>query len=66
MNTDAIFERLNRTVANPPWINFYKDARVENLPLVGSDHGPILLSMSKSLESNRFPPFRFEVKLVVK
>lgn len=42
---DAVFERLDIVVANPHWLILYKDARVGNLSIVGSDHGLILLTM---------------------
>lgn len=28
---DVAFERLDRVVVNPQWLNIYKDARVKNL-----------------------------------
>lgn len=42
----AVFKRLDRVVANPQWINIYRDSYVENLPIFGFDHGPILLSIN--------------------
>lgn len=57
---NAIYERPDRVVANPTWINIYKEVYVENLPIVGSDHGPILLSMTNQFLAKRYPPFRFD------
>lgn len=53
-----MFERLDRTVANPQWLN----ARVENLPITGSDYGSILLSMDCWNQKGKYLPFRFEAK----
>ncbi|XP_062021440.1 uncharacterized protein LOC133738015 [Rosa rugosa] len=39
-----IFERLDRVVANPHWLNLFPFATLENLPISGSDHGPIVLT----------------------
>lgn len=40
---DVVFKRLDGAAGNQQWINPYKEARVKNLPLVHSDHGPVLL-----------------------
>lgn len=58
----AIFEILDRVVANLELLNSFNDAYVENLPIIGSDHGPSLLVTDGSIKSKRFPPFRFEAK----
>lgn len=58
----TIFERLDRVVANPAWLNSFTDAYVEDLPIIGSDHGPILLSIAGSMRSLRFFLFKFEAK----
>lgn len=44
-NGDVIFERLERVVVDPQWINLFRDAQIQNWPNVGFDHGPILLLM---------------------
>lgn len=38
----------------------YKDACDENLPIIGSDHGPILISMDRWNPKGKYPPFRSE------
>lgn len=59
---DAILEILDRVIAIQHWLNFCKDARVENLPILASDHSPILLAIdSWNLAGNR-SPFKFEAK----
>lgn len=54
-NVDAVFARLDRIIANPPWINLYGEAQVENLLIVGSDHGPTLLSLDHKHRTGKFP-----------
>lgn len=41
-----IYERLDRVVANPHWFNTFPNAYQENLSIVGSDHGPIRISIT--------------------
>lgn len=36
----VIYERLDMVVANPQWFNIFPSASLENLPIVGTDHGP--------------------------
>lgn len=38
-----VWERLDRALANAAWISLYENYRVQHLPMVGSDHRPILL-----------------------
>lgn len=49
-------------VANPAWINNFREAYVENLPTLGSNHGLILLSMESQFKLKRGPPFNFDAK----
>ena len=39
--SSSIFEKIDRVLINDQWILHFRDARVENLPIIGSDHGPI-------------------------
>lgn len=59
---EAVFERLDNAVANPQWLNVYRDARVENLSFIGFDHGPIILSLDHWNKTSKYPPLRFEAK----
>lgn len=43
-------------VANPARINNFREAYLENLPILGSDHGLILLSMESQFKLKRDPP----------
>lgn len=54
-----LFERLDRAVANPNWYTAFPNASLENLPIVGSDHGPICLSLRNKPSFSSFG-FKFE------
>ncbi|XP_062026488.1 uncharacterized protein LOC133742823 [Rosa rugosa] len=55
----VIYERLDRVTANPNWFQLFPDCTLQNLPIVGSDHGPILLTtLSRRKPSRR--PFKLE------
>lgn len=60
--SDAVFERLDRVVAKAQWLNIYGDASLETFPIIGSDHGPILLSLDHWNKTGKYRPFRFEMK----
>ena len=42
-----MFEKLDRVLINDQWILDFRDARVENLFIIGSNHGPIGLHLDK-------------------
>ena len=44
---NAIFERLDRALSNTALLNDYPDLKLENFPIVGSDHGPICLTLKQ-------------------
>ena len=56
----SIFEKLDRVFTNDQWILHFRDARVENLPIIGSDHGPIVLHLDKKIVDLKAKPFRCE------
>lgn len=58
-NNSILFERLDRVVANPKWFTAFPNASLENLPIVGSDHGPICLSLHNKPSFSSFG-FKFE------
>ena len=39
---------------------YFKDARVENLPIIGSDHGPVVLHLDRRNIDVKSKPFRCE------
>ena len=55
-----IFEKLDRVLINDQWIYSFRDARVENLLIIGSDHGPIVLHLDKRDIEIKVKPFRCE------
>jgi endonuclease/exonuclease/phosphatase family metal-dependent hydrolase len=48
--TENTLERLDRAVANPGWCNLYDVVDVLVLPRYSSDHSPLLVSFSNSVE----------------
>lgn len=52
--------KVDRATANPQWLNLYKDARLENLPIAGSDYGHFLLFTDSWSRSGKYPLFKFE------
>ena len=46
-SSSSIFKKLDRVLINDQWIYSFRDARVENLPIIGPDHGPIVLHLDK-------------------
>ena len=59
-NSSSIFEKLDRVLINDQWLLVFRDARVENLPIIGSDHGTIVLYLNKRNISFKAKPFRCE------
>ena len=55
-----VMERLDRAFATVDWVNSYPHYSLHNLPIVDSDHGPILLNFEQLLPF-RYRPFRFEL-----
>ena len=43
-SSNPVFERLDRCLANAEWCDFFPNTNVFNLPIILSDHGPILVS----------------------
>lgn len=42
-DNDCIYERLDRGYAREGWYNLYPEANILNLPILVSDHSPIIL-----------------------
>lgn len=53
-----VWERLDRALANAAWISLHENYRVQHLPMVGSDHRPILLDTVPTTRVRR--NFHFE------
>ena len=51
----SIFEKLDWFLINEQWGSSIKDSRVKNPPIIGPDHGPIVLHLEKRIwESEEF------------
>ena len=59
-DSSSIFEKLNRVLINDQWFYSFKNARVENPPIIGSNHGPIVLHLDKRDIEIKAKPFRCE------
>lgn len=53
---------MDRTLVNPMWFNIYPDANLMHLPIIDSDHAPILLNTYLSLGNCNQKSFKFEAK----
>ena len=56
---EFVMERLDRAYASVDWVNAYPNYSLRNLPIVRSDHGPIILDFDLKQSFGR-RPFRFE------
>lgn len=52
---DLIQERLDRALANSPWMDNFPHTKVHHLPRIHSDHSPILISLHNSFTTGSFP-----------
>ena len=59
-NPSSIFEKLIRFLINDHWLLEFRDERVENVPIIGSYHGPIVLHLDKRNISFKAKIFRCE------
>uniref|UniRef100_A0A803L9V7 Uncharacterized protein n=1 Tax=Chenopodium quinoa TaxID=63459 RepID=A0A803L9V7_CHEQI len=58
-NRDPIYEQLDRAYANDEWRFSFPDAFLWNLPLMFSDHGPIILQL-KRRRDKKCTPYKME------
>ena len=56
---DLVMERLDRAFATFEWVNMYPLCSLRNMPILHSDHGPIVLDLDVQ-GPFRKRPFRFE------
>uniref|UniRef100_A0A2N9H6E1 CCHC-type domain-containing protein n=1 Tax=Fagus sylvatica TaxID=28930 RepID=A0A2N9H6E1_FAGSY len=56
---DFVMEKLDRAFANTEWMEHFPHTVVRNLPIIRSDHGPIILDTDLP-QQFRHRPFRFE------
>ncbi|KAK4605752.1 hypothetical protein RGQ29_000158 [Quercus rubra] len=57
---DFVMERLDRAFGSVEWVNKYPLYSLKNLPIVKSDHGPIIVDL-EFLTPFRKRPFQFEL-----
>lgn len=58
-SSNPIYERLDRGLVNPEWCVIYPNTNVYNLPIIMSDHAPILISTDGTYKQPR-KNFKFE------
>lgn len=56
---DFVMEKLERAFASVYWVDTYSNYALKNLPIIHSDHGPIILDFELHRPFRR-RPFRFE------
>ena len=56
---EFVMEKLDRAFANTEWLDHFPHSVVRNLPIIRSDHGPIILDTDYP-QQFRHRPFRFE------
>lgn len=52
---ELIQERLDRALANSPWMDNFPHTKVHHLPRTYSDHSPLLIALSNSFANGPFP-----------
>ncbi|XP_056698546.1 uncharacterized protein [Spinacia oleracea] len=52
---ELIQERLDRALANSPWLDNFPHTKVHHLPRIHSDHSPILVSLDNCAVNGPFP-----------
>ena len=58
-SSTPIFERLDRCLANAEWCTLFPNTNVFNLPIILSDHAPILISTGSTFRRPKLQ-FKFE------
>ncbi|XP_057250113.1 uncharacterized protein LOC130591192 [Beta vulgaris subsp. vulgaris] len=56
---ERVYERLDRAYATEDWLHRYSEARILNMPILISDHSPILL-ISSPVYSKKKSPIKME------
>ncbi|KAK4710478.1 hypothetical protein R3W88_004991 [Solanum pinnatisectum] len=57
---DLIMERLDRCLANDPWVVHYPDSTVTHLPRTHSNHCPLKVHLERNRPNNGIRPFRLK------
>ncbi|KAF7832087.1 uncharacterized protein G2W53_014420 [Senna tora] len=56
----VVWERLDKTFANTEWMQMFPDSWVNVLPVVTSDHSPLLVQTQRNTERPRRRQFQFQ------
>lgn len=59
-NDEAIYERIDKAFCNSDWRDSYPDAEVWNLPILLSDHSPIVLQLQEFNKGKKNRPYRLD------
>ena len=59
-NEEVIYERIDKAYCNLECKNHFPDAETWNLPILLSDHSPIILHLQVSLKSRKARPYRLD------
>ncbi|KAH0714838.1 hypothetical protein KY284_007743 [Solanum tuberosum] len=57
---ELIMERLDRCLANGPWVLYHPDSTMTYLPRTHLDHCPLKVQLEKNRPNNEIMPFRLE------
>ncbi|KMT12684.1 hypothetical protein BVRB_4g087820 [Beta vulgaris subsp. vulgaris] len=60
-NDEAIYERIDKAFCNTQWRDSFPDAEVWNLPILLSDHSPIVLQLRAPSLGKKKRPYRLDV-----
>ncbi|XP_048498238.1 uncharacterized protein LOC125496736 [Beta vulgaris subsp. vulgaris] len=60
VNKDAIYERIDKAFCNEEWRENFPDAEVWNLPILLSDHSPLILHVQEKKKSSKKRPYRLD------
>ncbi|KAF7802766.1 ribonuclease H [Senna tora] len=56
----VVWERLDKTFANTEWMQNFPDSWVNVLPVIASDHSPLVVQTKRNMERPRRRQFQFE------
>ncbi|XP_010692808.1 uncharacterized protein LOC104905866 [Beta vulgaris subsp. vulgaris] len=58
--TEAILERIDKAFCNSNWKDSFNDAEIWNLPILLSDHSPIILHLNGTQIKRKRRPYKLE------
>lgn len=57
---NAIYQRIDKAFSNENWKNMYTEASLWNLPIILSDHSPIVLHLQDKYQRKRLRPYMLD------